>query len=436
MKLGEILNALRNRMGIEDLNEMQRKMINSRLSNIILLAPTGSGKTIAFTVAMLLSINKNLERKPAALILVPSRELVLQTSRVVRELSNGMKVTALYGGHSMVDEKNSLRPLPDIVVATPGRLIDHINQKNLDIYPTSVLVLDEYDKSLELGFADQMKKIVKKLPNLSRTFLISATRLQQIPDFMAKHEGTEIDCLENTNKKLPVVEVDSPQADKLETLADLLCSLNQQRVVIFTNHRESAERVFNHLRHKHLPVGLYHGGLEQNDREKAVDLLNNGTTPILVSTDLGARGLDIDDIGSIIHYHIPLTKETWTHRNGRTARQDANGTIYVIISDSDNIPEYINFDRKYTPKPESKNAISSEIASLHFNAGKKEKISRGDIVGFLIKQGGLSPDEIGKITVRDHNIIVAVPRKKIQHLIATLANEKIKGKKVRISNYE
>lgn len=434
MKLGEILSALKTRMGISELNEMQRKMIDARQSNIILLAPTGSGKTVAFTTAMLMSLNRQ-QTAPAAVILAPSRELALQTFRVVRELATGMKVCVLYGGHPMADEKNSLQPAPDIIVATPGRLIDHINQKNIDIYTTSILVLDEYDKALDLGFADQIKKIVRQMPNLRRTFLISATRLPELPDFMAKHEGIEIDCLNEQKPELQIVEVDSPQSDKLQTLADLLMSLDNQRVLIFTNHRDSAERVFNFLKSHNLPVGLYHGGLEQNEREKAVDLLNNGTTPILVSTDLGSRGLDIDNIGSVIHYHMPINQETWTHRNGRTARQDATGTVYVILSDSDNQPDYIRFDRKYSPTGKSENPISSDVATLYFNAGKKEKISRGDIAGFLIKQGGVSPAEIGQIIVRDHSAIVAVPKNMVGELIAKLSAEKIKGKRVRISRY-
>ncbi|THG45593.1 DEAD/DEAH box helicase [Muribaculum caecicola] len=436
MKLGEILSNLDSRMGIKELNAMQRKMIDARQSNVVLLAPTGSGKTVAFCTAMLMSM-KNGQTAPSAVILAPSRELVLQTYRVVKEISTGMKAVALYGGHSMIDEKNSLQPVPDIIVATPGRLTDHIKQKNIDLYTTRILVLDEYDKSLELGFADQMKKIVRTMPNLKRTFLISATRLADMPEFMSKHEGVEIDCLEvgKIQQKLQVVEVDSPQSDKLQTLADLLRSVDNQRIIVFVNHRDSAERVFRYLSEQKLPVALYHGGLEQQLREKAIDLLNNGTTPILISTDLGARGLDIDSVGSVVHYHIPLSQETWTHRNGRTARQDAHGTIYVIMSDSDSQPDYIRFDRKYSPSGTSANPISSQISTIYFNAGKKEKLSRGDIVGFLIKQGGLNSDEIGRIVVRDHNSIVAVPKDKASSLIQKLSSEKIKGKRVRITDY-
>ena len=152
-----------------------------------------------------------------------------------------------------------------------------------------------------------------------------------------------------------------------------------------------------------------------------------------MSTDLGARGLDIEEVKSIVHYHIPLTKETWTHRNGRTARVDASGTIYVITSEADNIPEYMVFDRSYVPTGKSNDPIRADKATLYFNAGKKEKISRGDIAGFLMKTGGLQSDEVGRIIVRDHSAIAAVPADKVKEVLCAVAPEKIKGKRVKIS---
>ena len=322
------------------------------------------------------------------------------------------------------------------MLATPGRLLDHINRKHVDLYTARVLVLDEYDKSLELGFHDEMRRIVRTMPNLSRTILTSATRLQDMPEFLKLRSPETFDFLSSADKprrRMDIVQVESPARDKIDTLVDLLHSLDNGRVIIFVNHRESADRVYRHLKEAGLPVGLYHGALDQPDREKAVDLLNNGTTPILVSTDLGARGLDIDSVQSIIHYHMPLTKETWTHRNGRTARVDARGTVYVLTSEADNIPEYVTFDRAYVPTGHSSDPINASAATLYFNAGKKEKISRGDIAGFLIKQGGLVSDEVGLIIVKDHSAIAAVPVDKAAALLRTIASERLKGKRVRIS---
>lgn len=336
----------------------------------------------------------------------------------------------------MIDEKNTLSQTPDIIIATPGRLLDHINRKHLDLYTTRVLVLDEYDKSLELGFQDEMKKIMRTMPNLSRTILTSATRLEEFPDFIKLREPATIDFLNpqsTPRHRMQIVEVESPSRDKLATLADLLHSLDNGKVIIFVNHRESADRVYEYLKREGLPVGVYHGALDQIDREKAVDMLNNGTTPILVSTDLGARGLDIDEVKNIIHYHLPLTEQTWTHRNGRTARVNASGTVYVIVSEADSLPEYVTFDRAYAPTGHSDDPIRATAATLYFNAGKKEKISRGDIVGFLIKSGGLSSEQVGKIIVKDHSSLAAVPAEGAKALISRLSTEKLKGKKVRIS---
>lgn len=435
MKQNIILDNISAKLGIGQLNKMQKAVMECKSPDLILLSPTGSGKTLAFAIAMLTSLPKPTA-KVLGVVIAPSRELVMQTYRVIRDIATGYKVSALYGGHSMIDEKNSLTPAPDIIIATPGRLLDHINRKNIDLYTAKVLVLDEYDKSLELGFHDEMKKVVRTMPNLSRTILTSATRLDEFPEFMKLRHPETLDFLESESKprrRMQIVEVESPSRDKLGTLADLLRSLDNGKAIVFVNHRESANRVYDYLKSEGLPVGIYHGALEQNDREKAVDLLNNGTTPILISTDLGSRGLDIDEVKYIVHYHQPLTEQTWTHRNGRTARVDATGTVYVITSEADNIPEFIVFDRSYAPSGHSDNPITATAATVYFNAGKKEKISRGDIAGFLMKQGGLAPDQVGKIIVKDHSAIAAVPADSAQDVLDRTANEKLKGKRVRIS---
>lgn len=435
MKQSIILDNIKSRLGISELNPMQRGVMDSTAANIVLLSPTGSGKTLAFTIAMLRSLPAP-NGEVRAVVIAPSRELVTQVFRVVREIATGYKTVALYGGHSMTDERNSLTPVPDIVIATPGRLLDHLNRKTIDLYNVKTLVLDEYDKALELGFHDEMRKLMRAMPNLAHAVLTSATPLQELPEFMKVKEPVVMNFLATGSKpreRMAVVEVESPARDKLDTLVDLLHSLPNGRVIVFVNHRESAERLWQHLKKAGLPVGLYHGGLEQLDREKAIDLLNNGTTPILVSTDLGSRGLDIAQVKSIVHYHLPLSAETWTHRNGRTARVDATGTVYVITSEADSVPDYIVFDRAYVPTGSSPDPIRSDLATLYFNAGKKEKISRGDIAGFLIKTCGLLPGEVGVINVRDHSALAAIPAAKVAAVMKIAAVEKLKGKKVKVS---
>lgn len=436
MKQKDIIDNIFSRTQVRELNPMQQRLSAIPLSGIFtLLAPTGSGKTLAFTIPML----KNLtppDGRVQGVVIAPSRELVMQIYEVVRPLATGYKTVAFYGGHSMQEETASLSVTPDIVVATPGRLLDHIRRGQLDISAARTLVLDEYDKALELGFADEMRRVCRRLTGLKLVILTSATKLEELPEYLPKMPVEVVDFSERTERprnRMQVVRVESPSRDKLQTLIDLLKSLPDGKVMVFANHRESAERIYDALIKAGIPAGLYHGGLDQNDRENAIVMLTNGTTPVLVSTDLGSRGLDIPELSAVIHYHIPVSEQAWTHRNGRTARRDATGEIYVITSEGDDIPHFITTDRDYAPTGHSDNPIRSDYATLYFNVGKKEKISKGDIVGFLIAKGGLTADEIGAITLRDHAALVGVPRSKADELAKALVPHKIKNTRARVS---
>ena len=437
MKQSQIIENIKQRHGIEQLNEMQMQVAKTNASQMILLSPTGSGKTIAFSIALLRSLSAP-QGRVQAVVIAPARELVMQIAEVIRPIAVGYKTVACYGGHSMIDESRSLTSgTPDIIVATPGRLLDHLNRGNVDLAGVKALVLDEYDKALDLGFHDEMRKVVRPMRSLSLTVLTSATQLAEMPTFIKFQSPITLDFTEKTEAprhRMQVVNVVSQVRDKLQSALDLLRSLPNGKVILFVNHRESATRVYDFIRQNKMPVGLYHGGLEQIDREKAIDLLNNGTTPILISTDLASRGLDIDQVEAVVHYHMPPSLESWTHRNGRTARMGAEGTIYVITAEGENIPEYIDFDREFQPTGEkNSNPIKSDVATWHFNAGKKEKISRGDVVGFMINKGGLESSQVGKIVVKDHCVLVAVPRNRADEVLAQLTPHKIKNKRVRIT---
>lgn len=424
--------------GIEELNPMQLAVLSTEAQKMFLIAPTGSGKTIAFTIALLRQMQPAC-RKLQGVVIAPSRELVIQIADVIRSVSPGYKVLPLYGGHSMSDEVSSIEgAIPDIAVATPGRLLDHLTRQTLSLRDIRAMVMDEYDKSLELGFHGEMKKIVRAMPRkVSSITLTSATLLPEMPDFIDMEGAVTIDYTARTEaprSRMQIVDVPSPERDKLNTLADLLATFSSDApYIIFVNHRESAERVYNNLKKRGFPVGLYHGGLEQREREMALDLFNNGSTPWLVSTDLASRGLDIADVAAVVHYHLPLTEETWTHRNGRTARVQADGTIYVITAEGENTPDFISFDRQFYPPEITEAPEPSPVASLYFNAGKREKLSRGDILGFLIQKGGLAADEIGKIIVKDHHALVAIPSARLGSVLGAIKGEKVKNKSVRIT---
>ena len=309
MKEKDIISNIASRLAITELNAMQKRMASVKTggNTITLLAPTGSGKTVAFAIALLKSLGP-ADGRIRAVVMAPSRELVLQIFDVIRPIATRLKTVAFYGGHSMQEEKNSLSVTPDIIIATPGRLLDHITRGLVDLSGVRTLVLDEYDKALELGFADEMKRVCKKLTSLSLIILTSATRLDELPPFLPVTQTSELidfssDC--SPRRRMQIVNVPSPTRDKLDTLIDLLRSLDNGRVIVFANHRESVERIYSALRKAGLPAGIYHGGLEQNDRENAIEMLNNGSTPILVSTDLGARGLDIPELSAVVHYHLP-----------------------------------------------------------------------------------------------------------------------------------
>lgn len=441
MREKEFLPAVKDRLGIEQLNEMQKKMMASatEATDIILLSPTGSGKTLAFTLPVMKMMKPSTGRVQCVVI-APSRELVVQIAGVLREVGHLFRVIAVYGGHSVEDEVNSLKVVPDIIVATPGRLLDHAVRGNIDLMPVRILVLDEFDKSLELGFEEEMGKIIKRMKNVSRTILISATKADVLPDFLRLDNPVTLDFLDrnsNLRERMNVRRVDADGKDKLDSLLMLLHNINGEEMaeksIIFVNHRESAERVADFLKKNGVAAVLYHGALDQRERETAVALFNNGSAPVLVATDLAARGLDIEKVASVVHYHQPLTPEAYTHRNGRTARVEEEGDVYVLVGPEEQLKEFVEVDGVLTLEPNRKANLGSKLMSLYVAAGKKEKISRGDILGFLIKEGGLDSEDIGKINVFDHYSLVAVKADKVAGLLNAISGKKLKGEKRRIT---
>ncbi|MDE6027697.1 MAG: DEAD/DEAH box helicase [Muribaculaceae bacterium] len=442
MREKEFLPLIKEKLNIEELNPMQMKMLRSfsEARDIILLSPTGSGKTLAFILPVLKLLKPSTGRVQAVVI-APSRELVIQITRIFSSIAAGFKVTPLYGGHKVEDEVNSLSAGTDIVVATPGRLLDHSPRRNIDLLPTRILVLDEFDKSLELGFEKEMKKIVERLKNVSRTILTSATRADILPDFLNLTDPLTINFLGESHElrtRIRTHRVDTDGKDKLNSLRVLLNDLSaksgkHERSIIFVNHRESADRVAQYLKDHGVPAVLYHGQLDQREREQAVAMFNNGSRPVLVATDLAARGLDIENVKSIIHYHQALTPETYTHRNGRTARVDREGDIYVLVGPEEDVKPYTEFDDSYYPDYDAPEGEGPEFDTIYFSAGKKEKLSKGDILGFLTKECGVPGEAIGKIDVYDHYALAAVKASEGAKAVAEAKGKKIKGEKRIIS---
>ncbi len=432
-----IKEALLN-LKIEELNPMQKEAlrVSSPDKDVILLSPTGSGKTLAFLLPLLL--NLKLENVGVqALVLAPSRELALQINNVFQQMGTKWKSCVCYGGHPISEEKKSiLGNKPAVIIGTPGRITDHLAKGNFETSTIHTLIIDEFDKSLELGFHDEMAEIMDQLPNLQKRVLLSATDAEEIPEFTKIENAIKLNFLDptqSTSERLKLMKVVSQDKDKVETLYNLLCALGNGSSVVFCNHRDAVDRVNKLLSDKKLETEKFHGGMEQPDREKALYKFRNGSCHILVSTDLAARGLDIPDIEHVIHYHLPVNEEAFTHRNGRTARWDATGTSYLILNPVENAPDYIDAEIEEFVIPEKINRPpKSKWVTIYIGKGKKDKLSKMDIAGFLYKKGGLSRDDVGAIDVKEHYAFVAIRREKVKQLLTLIHNEKIKGMKTRI----
>lgn len=428
-------NILTN-LKIEALNEMQLASVeaNKKQEDIILLSATGSGKTLAFLLPILENIeegNKNTQ----ALIVVPSRELAIQIEQVFKTMGTGNKITSCYGGHKRETEENNLIQPPAVIVGTSGRLCDHIRRGNITVDSITTLVLDEFDKSLELGFLEEMKFIIDSLKNVQKKILTSATDAVEIPDFIILNNPAKINFLKpgDETEGLAIKTVFSEDKDKSNTLFKLMCYLGNRSTIVFCNHREAVERTSNLLHEKGIYNEFYHGGMEQQERDSALSKFRNGTTNVLVTTDLASRGLDIANIRYIVHYHLPHTEAAFTHRNGRTARMEASGTAILILSEEENLPTYITEDvEKITLPREDILPEKPKWATLFIAAGKKDKVNKIDIVGFLSNRGELKKEDIGLIEVKDFFSFVAIRKIKMNNLLHLIKDQKIKNKKVKM----
>jgi superfamily II DNA/RNA helicase len=421
-------------LNISTLNEMQIASIeaNEKADTVVLLADTGSGKTLAFLLPLL----GLLEDKPVcqALIIVPTRELALQIEQVFKKMATGLKITCCYGGHLRETEENNLTQAPALIVGTPGRLADHIRRKNIHTDQIQTLVLDEFDKLMEQGFEEELSFIIGSLPALKKRILTSATEAVDIPAFTGLKDPVIINYV--SGEKAPALDVqilNSPDEDKSDTLFNLICMIGDRSSIVFCNQREFVEQQSASLKSKGIVNVFYHGAMEQQERDSALCKFRNGSSNVLVTTDLAARGLDIQYIRYIIHYQLPHTEESYTHRNGRTARMNASGTAILILAPHERVPEFIKPAPAVLTLPEeSVLPPKPSWSTLFVAAGKKDKVNKVDIVGFLTNKGKLKKDDIGLIEVKDFFSFVAVRKNRVSELLQMIKDERIKNKKVKI----
>ena len=434
------------KLGIGSLTPMQEAALFAAREpqDVILLSPTGTGKTLAYLLPLLEALT--FVDGVQVLVVVPSRELAQQIVSVFTDMGTSWRAMAVYGGRPAMDEHRSMRGInPSLIVGTPGRLNDHLSKGNIDASTIHTLVIDEFDKCLELGFQDEMHTLLAALPSLKQRRLMSATDCPELPEFVALKRYVKLNYLTAplpaSSNNADVAEtnsmgegrtvqchvVESPEKDKLTTLYRLLCTFGGAQAIVFCNYREAVERVGKYLSEQRFVHTDYHGGLEQDLRERALYRFRSGSANVLVSTDLASRGLDIPDVRHIVHYHLPANEEACIHRTGRTARWDADGDTWFILGPEENLPDYVEGAENFKLPLHPGRPSAPEWETLYIGKGKKDKLSKGDIAGFLCKKGQLTSADIGRIDVHEHYSFAAVRRRQVRSVLALVAGEKIKG---------
>lgn len=431
------LNTYLKNLNIEELNPMQEEVLKqfSHDRDFVLLSPTGSGKTLAFSLLLFKLLGDNLSKGTNAMIVVPTRELALQIESVIKQMNSSLNVALLYGGNNNQIEKDKLKQHPALIIGTPGRIIYHIDRVPTLLENCHTLVLDEFDKSLELGFQDQLSYIVNACRDVKHKILTSATDMEEIPAFLRLNNPIKLDYFDSNALRpdLTYYKVKSSSKLKLESLFKLLCKIGNERVLVFCNHREAVDNISEILEGKGISSIPYHGGLEQFTRELTIIKIKNGSQNILITTDLAARGLDIPEMNHVVHYQFPYKEEDFIHRNGRAGRNGQKGFVYGIVTDEDRgstfleDAELIDLDGYY-PIPEE-----PLYKTLRINAGKKQKVNKVDIVGYILNLSGVSKEDLGLIVVKPHDSYIAIKSDVANSVVKNGSNGKIKGQKVRIN---
>ena len=462
----EIIKAL-DGIGYEKPSDVQREVIPQILTgkDIVVKSQTGSGKTAAFGIPLCENI-KWEESNAQALILTPTRELAIQ---VKEELGNigrfkRIRTVAVFGKQPFSDQARELKQKTHIVVGTPGRVLDHIDRDTLKVCNIKYLVIDEADEMLNMGFIDQVRDIINKLNVDRQTMLFSATIPEEILGlctmYMNNPSNIEIKSqkliTDNINHELYKFE----EFYKLDNLGKILISEAPETAVIFCKTKENVDKVFENLNKKGYSVNKIHGGMLQKDRLDIMDKFKKGNFRILVATDVAARGIDVEGITHVINYDLPVEKEAYVHRIGRTGRAGAKGKAISFVNQYedrllDMIQEYIGFEiplkkdiievskeiretaikslkSKPNIKREKAKAINKNITKIYLNGGKKKKLRAGDFVGAISRIEGVTAEDIGIIDVQDTVSYIDILNGKGNKVIEGLKNSTIKGKKLRV----
>ncbi|MBM6859707.1 DEAD/DEAH box helicase [Clostridium saudiense] len=463
----EILKAL-DALGYKEPSDVQQRVIPELLQgkDVIVKSQTGSGKTAAFGIPLCEKINWD-EQKAQALVLTPTRELAIQVKEEIMSIGRFKRIrpVAVFGKQPFSEQARELKQRTHVVVGTPGRVMDHIDRGSLDTSNIKYLIIDEVDEMLNMGFIDQVREIIKGLNSQRQSILLSATISEEIlnlcNDYMNNPISIEIKAqkliTDNINHEIYRVN----EQYKMEELNKLLITEAPKTAVIFCKTKENVDKVFEALGRKRYSIGKIHGGMMQKERMDQMDRFKKGNFRILIATDVAARGIDVEGITHVINYDLPVEKEAYVHRIGRTGRAGAKGKALSLVNQYEDrllnmIQEYIGFEvplkdipsvdgvkakeaegikilrSNPTVKRQKTKAVSKDITKIYLNGGKKKKIRPGDIVGAISRIEGITAEDIGIIDVQDTVSYVDILNGKGNKVIEGLRNGTIKGKKLKI----
>lgn len=462
----DIIRAL-DMLGYKEATEVQERVIPIALEgrDIIVKSQTGSGKTAAFGIPISMAVDIEGKR-PQALVLSPTRELAVQVKDEIANIGRIKRIrcAAIYGKEPISIQERELKQRVHVVVGTPGRTMDHIKKENIDLVEIKYLIIDEADKMLNMGFIEQVEDIIKLLPKDRITMLFSATMSEEIEglctSYMNDPEKVEIFHENPTTERIIQGYYEVEERNKFELLCKAIYVSNPDSAIIFCNTKEEVDILNEKMRSRGFLIRGLHGGMEQKDRLETINAFKAGKFPFLVATDVAARGIHIDEISLVINYNVPVERESYVHRIGRTGRAGVGGKAITLITSKEHnrfkeLEEYIGYNiplltapngeevehakalfkekagKMIKPRVDKGANLNKSITRIHINAGKKKKIRPGDIAGTISNIAGVNQEDVGIIDVQDTYSYVDVLNGKGELVLKEIENMTLKGKKVK-----
>ena len=442
---GQVANL--DTLGYKKMTPIQAQSLPHVLAgrDLIARAKTGSGKTAAFGIGILEKIDPR-SFAIQAMILCPTRELADQVGKELRRPAwaiPNIKLVSLCGGKPFGPQRGSLEHGAHIVVGTPGRIQDHLDRETLKLDGLKTLVLDEADRMLDMGFADDMKAIISKTPRKRQTLLFSATYPDSIRKISRSFQRDPVTVVADAEHHDGVIEqlfYEIVKHERNDTLLALFAHYKPESALVFCFTKKQCDEVASFLRGRRIDALAIHGDLEQRERDQVLVQFANNSCPVLVATDVAARGLDIKSLQAVINYELPRDPEIYVHRIGRTGRAGEKGIALSLFTEAEQfrvreIEAYLSkpciFDVPASLDRESAFTLKAPMVTIQIDAGRKQKIRPGDLLGALTGDAGLQGSQIGKIDIFEMMSFVALEHEALRQGLSYLENGKVKGRSVR-----